>query len=300
MTKRQKLVRLVHNPGAGVGKVHYKDEIAELIESAGYQCEYSSSKKRALKKIAPHTSLIAIAGGDGTIRQTILTLLDKKLKHRKPIALLPLGTANNIAGAFGIENNVERNISSWDKAKANKLDIGQVLGLVKPLHFIESFGFGLFPKLMRSMKRKETKPDVPEDEFKMALKALSALAATYKGFLVRVEVGGEVLEQECIMAEIMNISSLGPKLNLCSEARPGDGYFDIVMVGSNQRELLQSHIDQLLAGKKTKFPIQAIRTKKLTIEVKGKDVHADDQLIKTYGQQQLEISLLEGLIEVMA
>lgn len=300
MAKRQMLVRLIHNPGAGVGKVHYKDDVAEMIEAAGYACEYSTSKKKALKKISPNTSLIAIAGGDGTIRQTILTLLSKKLKHKRPIALLPLGTANNIAGTFGIEKNMEKNISSWSNAETRQLDVGQVTGLGETVYFLESFGFGLFPKLMKSLSRKETKPNNPQDEFKMALEALSTLASTYKGMRVELEIEGQVTLKECILLEVMNISTFGPKLNLCEDALPGDGFFDVVIVENTQREHLKTYISQVLEGKEAKFPIAAIRTKKLLVKTNGVDLHADDQLIKAYQQERLAFSSLSGLIDIIS
>ncbi len=57
---------------------------------------------------------IVAAGGDGTIRKITKELLDRKLSEKTwPIALLPLGTANNIAQTLEINGTSEDIIHSW-------------------------------------------------------------------------------------------------------------------------------------------------------------------------------------------
>jgi diacylglycerol kinase (ATP) len=165
MKKADKLVRLVHNPTAGEGK-HSKTEIVKIMKSYGY--------------IAPETEFIAIAGGDGTIRKTIMNLLSKKLKFKRPIALLPFGTANNIATSLGITEDVGKNISTWDSYKLRNFDVGQVLGLEKAAYFIEAVGFGLFPKLIETLENTNTDHiKSAEDEFELALDTLLKISQSY-------------------------------------------------------------------------------------------------------------------------
>jgi diacylglycerol kinase (ATP) len=300
MTKTRKLVRLIHNPGAGEGKGHTKKEMISLIEDSGYKCDYVSSKGNPLKGIKPETEFIAIAGGDGTIRQTIMKLLDKKLKYKRPIALLPFGTANNLATSLGISTNAKDTISSWSSYNLKKFDVGQALGMKDEVFFIESFGFGLFPRLMADLKAKNTDHiTTPEDEFKMALEELLEITRTYPAVPVKVEVNDEVLELQCILVEVMNISSMGPHLVFSQKADPGDGLFDLVMVRDDQRGLMESYITKLLKKQKPKFPIEPINAKKITINWVGKDVHADDEVITNYKPSKVKISLLDSLLEVV-
>lgn len=300
MTKTRKLVRLIHNPGAGEGKDHTKKDMKSLIEEGGYKCDYVSSKGKPLKAIKPETEFIAIAGGDGTIRKTIMKLLDKKLKFKRPIALLPFGTANNLATSLGISTDAKETISSWSSHNLKKFDVGQVLGMKEEVFFIESFGFGLFPRLMADLKAKETDHvTTPEEEFKMALEELLEITKTYPAVPVKVEVNDEVLELACIMVEVMNISSMGPHLVFSEKADPGDGLFDLVLVREDQRDVMVNYIKKLLKKQKAKFPIAPINAKKLTINWVGKDAHADDEILKNYKPAELNISLLDSLLEVV-
>ncbi|RZK61220.1 MAG: diacylglycerol kinase [Pedobacter sp.] len=299
MKKADKLVRLVHNPTAGEGK-HSKTEIVKIMKSYGYKCSYVASNSKSLKDIAPETEFIAIAGGDGTIRKTIMNLLSKKLKFKRPIALLPFGTANNIATSLGITEDVGKNISTWDSYKLRNFDVGQVLGLEKAAYFIEAVGFGLFPKLIETLENTNTDHiKSAEDEFELALDTLLKISQSYPAIACRIEIDDQVIEKDCLMVEVMNISRLGPNLKLSENADPGDGFFDVVIVPVEKRKVMEKYIQDIIDGKKTIFPIKPIQTKKLSITWKGSDIHIDDE-IKNEGKEiNLTISLLHSLLEVI-
>ncbi len=292
-------VRLIHNPTAGAAE-HDKKQLISLINSYGFSCGYSSSKKKFLRAINPETEIIAVAGGDGTIRKTVLRLLDKKLKFKRPIAILPLGTANNIATSLGISADHNHYISSWKENKLKKLDVGYVSLGNDGLYFIESFGFGVFPALMKTMDKKESPAsNDPEDEIKLALNSLIKLISNYEPFHCKITCDEEVLEDEFLMVEVMNIPRLGPRLILAPEADPGDGLFAVVTVRSNQRENLIAYLSALEEGKKIDFPFPAISVAKLAVEWKTTDVHVDDEQLKLGKKGKAEIYMLRDLVEVI-
>lgn len=295
----QKLVRLVYNPTAGEGE-HSKDTLMGLIKKKGYDCEYSSSKKKILKAVDPRTDLIAIAGGDGTIRKTIIRLLDKKLKFKRPLAILPYGTANNIATSLKIEPDPAKNIASWSSAQLRPFDVGQVIGLEKPEFFIESFGFGLFPKLMSELKKMDTSDNNgPEDEFKLALAKLYELVHHYKPVKCSIELDGKTIEEECLMVEVMNISSMGPKMKLNSSSDPGDGFFELIIVKERDRDKIAEYVRRKQHVENPAFPIKPIRIKQLVIKWAGEDVHIDDEVLIPGEHKVFKISVLENLLQIL-
>lgn len=299
MKKAGKLIHLVHNPTAGDGR-YSKKKIIELIRSHGYRCAYSSSKKKILRTIAPETEFIVIAGGDGTIRKTIMRLLNKKLKYKRPIAILPFGTANNIATSLRIPEDNAKNIGSWAGYHLKKFDVGQVTGLGKAAYFVESFGFGVFPRLMTELKIMDRKDITSaEGEFELALKTLLEITRTYKPVDFKIEVDGKAIEGKAIMIEVMNISGLGPKLKLSKDADSEDGFFDVVIVTEKQRAKMEDYILKKTASKEPVFPVKPIRTKSLRIIWEGTDAHGDDQVIEIKKSADLEISLLDSLLEMV-
>ena len=63
-----KLSTLIHNPGAGAEK-YSKEQLVSRIESLGFECRYSSTKKKGWKEVESDTDFVIIAGGDGTVRK---------------------------------------------------------------------------------------------------------------------------------------------------------------------------------------------------------------------------------------
>ncbi|WP_313264082.1 diacylglycerol kinase family protein [Sphingobacterium sp.] len=299
MKEHGKNIRLVHNPAAGDDTNGDKDELCQLIEDLGHQCKVVT-KKDAVKKIDPQTDIIALAGGDGTIRMTVMALLEKKLRFKRPIAILPQGTANNIAISLGIPLDCEKAIGLWRNCLLKKFDVGMVTGIErKPLYFIESIGFGVFPLLMKKMDKKNTEHLSVEDEIKTALRQLRKLAAAFPAKKLKLTVAGGSFEKECILVEVMNIPSMGPRLVLAANADPGDGQFDIIIVTADQRQELIDYIDGLLNGTDIEFKISPIRASALAIEWEGKEIHIDDERMSYLGQQ-LKLTMLESLVEIVA
>src|ERR1041384_1960383 len=87
-------VALLHNSSAG-SEDHTDAELTRLIAKAGHQVVHVAESVTDLKT-ALHESpcdLVVVAGGDGTVGRAACELSGWQI----PIAILPLGTANNTA-----------------------------------------------------------------------------------------------------------------------------------------------------------------------------------------------------------
>lgn len=297
MKIEQTKIQLIHNPTAGAEE-HEADHLVELLQAAGYKCNFSSSKKKILKKVATDVKYIAVAGGDGTVRKAILAMLDKKLKYKRPVAVLPLGTANNIASSLAIEENLRLNADAWRNEKFQKLDIGVARTRKDEEHFIESFGFGLFPTLIKWMDEQPRTPaEEPEDEVKLAHNALLHLAKHYEPIKASMVYDGKEVNDEFLMIELLNISRLGPKLQL-AKADPGDGLLELVIVKASQRPVLIKYFEEIAAGKKPIFPIKSVSVNQIKISTETKDIHVDDELIEVK-LPTWNVSLLPHMVDVI-
>src|SRR5262245_31057092 len=87
-------VTLIHNPGAGDDKQPSKGQLEALIREAGHDVRYQSVREQGWSKVLKKAAdLIAVAGGDGTVGKVARRLIGRGI----PIAVLPVGTANNIS-----------------------------------------------------------------------------------------------------------------------------------------------------------------------------------------------------------
>lgn len=274
-----KLATLLHNPSAG-DEEHKKDELISLIQSHGFECNYSSLKKKDWKEIDKKTDFLIIAGGDGTVRQVLKELLKRPLLDKQfPVAVLPMGTANNIAATLGLSGNEDTVIKAWQEEKIKGIDIGRISGLDEDF-FLEGFGFGVFPRLMKKMGKQDTDSLNPEEKLQKALEILCQIIDSYSPKLCKLHLDGTDYSGRFLLLEVMNIQSIGPNLNLAPQAKPGDGFFEVVLVTENQREELKQYISDKLKGIEKPLSATTVKAKNIVVKWEGMLAHADDELIE--------------------
>jgi diacylglycerol kinase family enzyme len=301
-----KVAKVLHNPGAGEGDNTDKELIA-AIEAEGYKCSYLSTKKKGWEKKdwerleSKEVDFVVVAGGDGTVRRLAHELLDRKLIDKKlPIALLPLGTANNIAKTLGIKGEPEEIIRGWREHQIKKYDVGRIEGIKKHKFFIESFGYGVFPRLMKEMKKLDKSEfDSPEQKIRTALQLLYQVIQNYKPKLCRLKIDDKDYTGKFLLVEIMNTSSIGPNLHLAPFADPGDGFFEVILITDNQREEFLSYVKGKLEGRNESPFFTALKAKKLQIYWEGTALHADDEHILLDEAADVKIDLQSGLLEFL-
>ena len=291
-----KQVTLIHNPTAG-DEEHSKENLVKELEESGYTCRYYSSKEKDWKELKEAADLVAVAGGDGTVRKVAKQLLN--LKRDIPVALLALGTANNIAKTFNVKMDVAAQIQSWQQATIKKVDIGLVKNVPDANFFLEGMGFGLFPCLMKEMKKREESFDSPEEELKGALKHLHQILLSYKPRQCHLEIDGTDHSGKFYMVEVMNIRSIGPNVALAPLADPGDGEFDIVLIPEAHKEKFSDYLIHKLTDGDDPYQFHTLKGKNITIRWDGTRLHVDDEMVKLERETEVSIELKAGALQFL-
>jgi YegS/Rv2252/BmrU family lipid kinase len=99
----------------------------ESLERIGIDAIYRNSESsgglsRLIEEEAKGVDLVAIAGGDGTLNAAAEGLLAAKL----PLAILPTGTANDLARTLGIPENLDKAVAMIADADQKRIDVGSV------------------------------------------------------------------------------------------------------------------------------------------------------------------------------
>lgn len=285
-------VQLLHNPKAG-NEEHTKRSLVQLIESGGFSCRYRSVKEDGWKDFDDKVDFIVVAGGDGTVRKVATALLNnKEAAARLPIALLPMGTANNISQSLNINGEPEAIIRSWHQNHRQVFDIGILKGADEVHHFLESFGYGVFPYLMAEMDKKG-KDDLEDKDIKMkaALQLTHDIANAYEPHECKLTIDGKDHSGVYLLVEIMNIRSIGPNLFLSPNGDPGDGLFDVIMISKADKDKFAAYIENKINDTEITYPFPAIKAKNIQISWQGKHVHVDDQIIKLKKATEVDIQI---------
>jgi diacylglycerol kinase (ATP) len=169
-----------------------------------------------------------VAGGDGTVGKSV-----RWLRHRKtPIAILPLGTANNIARSLGIEGDLESLLSNLSTASVRRLDVGRAKGPWGKRMFLEAVGVG---SIAEGISQSGPRPPKPI-RLDIAREDLQELVENAEPELFELKVDGEKFAGEYLFVEILNLSFTGPALPLAFHASPDDGLFDVAFLEARNRK----------------------------------------------------------------
>jgi diacylglycerol kinase (ATP) len=271
-------VTLIHNPNAGADQPPSAAELRQLIRDAGHDISYQSSKedgwKAALKK---ETDLIAIAGGDGTVARVARRMAGRGV----PLAILPLGTANNIANSLGIADMpIKKQIAAWEDAPRVPFDTAQAKGPWGSRRMVEGLGIGLFAWTMpqASDSKALEKIDDPDEAVAHVLKMLQDRLEHYKPRELEVTLDGKDLSGDYVMLEVMNLQYVGPHLHLAPGVQPGDGLLHVVTVGEAERKRFHRYLGHWQKGRTTDVDLPTFSGHSLKIKRGDYEVHVDDRL----------------------
>jgi diacylglycerol kinase (ATP) len=224
---------LMHNPAAGDQTPSGK-KLARWIEELGYDVAYQSTKqKKWAKALEDPGHLVVVAGGDGTVNKVGRHLLGSAV----PLAILPLGSANNIARALGIMGKPRKLIAGLEWARHTTFDVGLVRGSWGESRFFEGVGLGLFTEAMCLVDSKEGTAHGTQRRRKFArdLRFLSRALVDFAPRSLTVLLDGKDVSGDYLLCEVMNTRSIGPRLPLVSDADPTDGLLDVLLLEPTQR-----------------------------------------------------------------
>jgi diacylglycerol kinase (ATP) len=221
--------------------------------------------------------IVAVAGGDGTVGKVARCLVGS----RTPIAILPMGKANNVAKMLGLTGRPLADlIKGWKTAHCVNFDAGVAKGPWGSQWFIEGFGVGLFADTMARLDGQETLDEKhPDDSKKVIRTAVSILKnqiKTYPPKDMTVRLDGRDISGDYVLLEALNIRYIGPNLDLVPSADINDGFLDIVFVTKGERAKLSKYLSNRIDGKKSRANLTVRRGRHLQIELKNASIHIDD------------------------
>jgi diacylglycerol kinase family enzyme len=210
------------------------------------QGQYQSSKEKKWKKaLKKPGDIVAVAGGDGTVGKVARRLIGSPT----PIAILPLGTANNIANTLDVTGkSLKELIRSWKTARCINFDAGVAKGPWGTESFVEGFGVGLFAETMTRLDGSKiidlAGADDPPTVLRTVLKILRKHLKEHPATEMTIRLDGKEMSGDYVLLEAMNVRYVRPNLDLVPRADINDGLLDVVLVGSGERGKLKPYFSK--------------------------------------------------------
>jgi diacylglycerol kinase family enzyme len=210
------------------------------------------------------------------------------------VAILPTGTANNIASSLGILGDPGELAAMWSRGEVRPVDVGSVRGPWGVTRFVESVGIGLLAHLIRWAVGKAVEgTDEARAEARHAARTLPAPER-------QVELDGRDLSGNYLLLEAMNIRCAGPNLWLATQAQTADGKLETVRALEQDRAALVALADTFGTSRPT-LPTE--RGTRLRLWCTPGELHVDDEsgvdLGHWQGQKAVEVSLGEENVNVL-
>jgi diacylglycerol kinase (ATP) len=271
---------LIHNKGAGDPDEHSKDRLLALIRDAGHDVTYFAAKKKKewREALARPWDLVVVAGGDGTVGRVARRLAG----CGSPGAVLPLGTANNIARALGVADTpLETLVAEWGSGERRYLDLGVARGPWGEMRFVEGVGAGLLARMMSWLETVDNAPlehlDDADDRVASVVRMLRARLDQCRPAAYTVRLDGRDCSGEYVLVEAMNIPTVGPNLRLAPDADPTDGLLDVVLLSEADRAAFREHLRAFFPGHNGAPALTVHRARRVELAWDGFDVHVDDE-----------------------
>jgi len=259
-------ITLIHNPGAGMHEVHASSLIRH-IRDAGHEVRYQSRKAPGLQHaLREPADIIAVAGGDGTV----VKVAEQVPQDGPPLAILPLGNANNIATSLRIDGSVQEIVASWSLSQRHSLDGWQASGPWGSRFILEGLGVGAIANAMARLKARHRKVSLSD-----ACRALRNCLKKDPAHIVRIQLDNETLEGEFGLVEALNFPLVGPRLRVAPSANPFDRRLDIAFIRQEQRAALDEWLE---AGGSGPLPLEIRQAQSIKFIWETGPIHLGDEI----------------------
>ena len=222
-----KKLLFILNPVAGQKKANKSlPEIVMLFNQAGYEVithvtDSTGSATRAVQTLGLEADLIVCCGGDGTLSETVTGLIRSGLDV--PIGYIPAGTTNDFASSLGISSNVLQAARDILEGEPVAYDVGRF----GSRYFSYVASFGAFTKASYLIPQ-NIKNALGHTAY--VLGGITEISQIHPEH-IRMEIDGQVVEDDFLFGAICNSTSIGGILTLDpKQVDMGDGLFEVLLV----------------------------------------------------------------------
>lgn len=279
---------VVYNPSSGGAAA--EGQLFAQLESIGWYVDRCLGNEQVDDCLCHGADVVVVAGGDGTVG----TVAKRLAGTPTPMAIVPMGTANNVARSLGLGIEPSSAVLALKRATERRFDLGVVSSERRTRdYFLEAFGVGVFAYLMGEKAGKSDK------ELHRALGFLADELERFEPINIEIEVDGNDCSGKYVLAAVLNARSFGPALTLAPEAKVDDGELDVVVVRPEEKHSLVTHLRHAAAEGDITFPaFETIRSRHVRVRADGQWAHIDETARQLQGEAWVEAAA--GAVKVLA
>jgi len=218
------------NPRSGKEQLRTKLlDILDIFVKYGYEVSVHVTQNgqdatTVVKDRADRHDLIVCSGGDGTLNKVVSGLMEIDPERRPILGYIPSGSTNDYASSLGLPRKMKMAAEMAVSGEDFSVDVGQ---FGTDQFFVYVAAFGAFTEVSYSTPQ-ETKNLLGHQAYMLeAVKRITTL----KSYILRLEWGERVLEEEFILGMVTNTISIGGFKGLVGlDVALDDGEFEVLLI----------------------------------------------------------------------
>ena len=231
-----------------------------------------------------NSNIIIAIGGDGTVNEVVNGIIGKDVM----LGIIPKGTANLIARAYGIPKNTNKALDIIDFKRRKKIDIGNINGR----NFIIAAGIGIDAEMYKNVEP-ELKKMFGEVAYSVSM---VKTMLNYKPDELIVKINNKKYKGYYVL--FCNMGKFSKVFQILPEAKEDDGLLDILIFTKKDIAAQFRYLYGILAQQRKQFK-DILHFKAEKIEVTAKEpalIHADAELI---GKTPAKVKIIKSAIEII-
>lgn len=261
----------VYNPLSGKGKIEKNEE--KIVEALRSRYEVKVIRSQYAGHIGEiileekGVDLLVVAGGDGTLNETVNALMH--LENKPRLGYIPTGTVNDVAHSLGISKNIKKAV----KTILNGQEFSHDVFKMNDRYGIYVCCAGLFTETSYATSQSQKKR---MGRIAYAFHGIKKIFSTPAVKLKLYYDGGEIEGKYALMLILNSRSVAGFMIN--KKARLNDGMVDVVLIKSKKDKVNFSAVCRVawffLRGirKKSTKHIKLLRLDKFRVITTGETI----------------------------
>jgi diacylglycerol kinase (ATP) len=221
-------VRVVYNPASGGAAGHTARDLRRELRDLRPELVVTGDKGDAYVAARSwRRGLIVAAGGDGTVNEVVNGLGGAGFPEGVTLAVLPLGTGNDLAATLGIPACPKKAVPILLQGITRKLDAARLRSEEGESFFANVAAGGLGAEVSAAADDKETKRRWGRVSY---LRASLAALRDRTAHRLRIELDGTRHDLEALNVTVGNCRYAGGGWPAAPGANPEDGLLDVVVL----------------------------------------------------------------------
>jgi diacylglycerol kinase family enzyme len=198
--------------------------------------------EKAKMAVEDGVDLLIVVGGDGTVNTVGSVLVGTPLT----LGVVPVGSGNGFARHFGIPLYPAAAVQALSRAQTAAIDVG----LINRRPFLVTCSMAWDASLVRTFEKSPVRGILPY-----------VFAAVYEfldyrpqALTVELDSGEKISMPDPLVATVANLTQYGGGAVIAPQAKPDDGFLELVLVRRDDIPLLLGNIPRLLNGSVADIP----------------------------------------------